>query len=147
MSVARARGGASPSSSGKRRRRRTASYVGLLILALVLADGATGWLLWVSAHRRAPLAAGFLATLPPQLLAHAWSRWVVDVGVLTDLHVWAGYLLTGLTILKLWAVWWLLTSWFPRRFGRRRLRFEKAAAWATSPTPTPRVRATPATWA
>jgi hypothetical protein len=111
-------------------RRRTAVYVGLAILLIVLFEAISGWLLWVAAHRQTVLAQAFIAALPADRLSGPWIRWLFDVPTLTDTHVWFGYLLLGLTGLKLWAVWWLLYHWFPRRFGRRRLVFEKLAAWS-----------------
>ena len=111
-------------------RRRTAVYVGLAILLVLLFEALSGWLLWVAAHRRAPLATAFLGALPTDRLDGAWTRWLFDVPVLTDSHVWFGYLLIGLTGIKLWAVWWLLRHWFRQRFGHRRLLFEKVAAWS-----------------
>jgi len=96
-------------------------------------EAVTGWLLWVSAHRRAALATAFLdalTSLPANWLNGPWLRWLFEVPTMTDVHVWFGYLLLGLTGVKLWAVWWLLRHWFPRRFGRQRLLFEKSAAWS-----------------
>jgi hypothetical protein len=112
------------------RHRRTAAYVGLALLLVILIEAATGWLLWVAAHRRAPLASAFLGSLPLDWAGQPLLRWLFDVRSMTDLHTWFGYLLLGLTGVKLWAVWWLLRHWFPRRFGRRRLLFEKVAAWS-----------------
>jgi hypothetical protein len=111
-------------------RRRTAVYVGLAILLIVLFEGVSGWLLWVAAHRQAALARAFIAALPANQLNGPWIGWLFDVPTLTGTHVWWGYLLLGLTGWKLWAVWWLLQHWFPRRFGRRRLIAEKVAAWS-----------------
>src|SRR4051812_7508063 len=119
-----------PAGSDRLMRRRTAVYVGLAILFVTLFEALSGWLLWVSVHRQEPLAAGFIASLPADQLSGPWIRWVFDAPTLTDTHVWFGYLLLGLTGWKLWAVWWLLSHWFPRRFGRRRLLFEKIAAWS-----------------
>jgi hypothetical protein len=116
--------------SDRLRRRRTAVYVGLTILLVVLFEGVSGWLLWVAAHRQTMLAQAFIASLPAERLNGPWIRWLFDVPTLTGSHVWFGYLLLGLTGWKLWAVWWLLSHWFPRRFGRRRLLFEKLAAWS-----------------
>ena len=112
------------------RHRRTAAYVGLALLAVILIEAGSGWLLWVSAHRRAALATAFLDALPSEWLGRPWLRWLFDVPSLTDLHAWFGYLLLGLTGVKLWAVWWLLRHWFPCRFGRQRLLFERVAAWS-----------------
>jgi hypothetical protein len=112
------------------RHRRTAAYVGLALLAVLLIEAASGWLLWVAAHRRAALATAFLDALPTEWLGRPWLRWLLDVPSMTDVHVWFGYVLLGLAWVKLWAVWWLLRHWFPRRFGRRRLVLEKAAAWS-----------------
>jgi hypothetical protein len=111
-------------------RRRTAVYVGLAILLIVLYEAVSGWLLWVAAHRRAALAVAFIDALPADRLNGPWIRWLFDVPTLTGTHVWFGYLLLGLTGVKLWAVWWLLRHWFPRRFGQRRLLIEKVAAWS-----------------
>jgi hypothetical protein len=116
--------------SRQARHRRTAAYVGLALLAVIVIESATGWLLWVAAHRQAPLASAFLASLPTDWTSRPILRWLFDVRSMTDLHTWFGYLLLGLTGVKLWAVWWLLRHWFPRRFGRRRLLFEKVAAWS-----------------
>jgi len=107
-----------------------AVYAGLAILLIVLYEALSGWLLWVAAHRRAALAVAFVDGLPADRLNGPWIRWLFDVPTLTGTHVWFGYLLLGLTGLKLWAVWWLLQHWFPRRFGRRRLLLEKLAAWS-----------------
>jgi hypothetical protein len=115
---------------GEARHRRTAAYVGLALIGVLLIEAATGWLLWVSVHRQEPLAVAFLRTLPTDWTDRPVLRWLFDVTNLTDSHVWFGYLLLGLTWLKLWAVWWLLRHWFPRRFGRRRLVLEKVAAWS-----------------
>jgi hypothetical protein len=112
------------------RHRRTAAYVGLALLLVILIEAATGWLLWVAAHRQASLASAFLASLPRDWTSRPILRWLFDVRNETDLHTWFGYLLLGLTGVKLWAVWWLLRHWFPRRFRRRRLLFEKVAAWS-----------------
>jgi len=99
-------------------------------VAIILVEAASGWLLWVAAHRRAALASPFLAALPTDFASRPWLRWLFDVASIMDLHVWFGYLLLGLTGVKLWAVWWLLRHWLPRRFGRRRLLVEKVAAWS-----------------
>ena len=112
------------------RHRRTAAYVGLALLAVLLIEAGTGWLLWTATHRQAPLAARFLAALPTDWTARPVLRWLFDIPRPAILHAWFGYLLLGLTGLKLWAVWWLLCHWFPRRFGRRRLLAEKIAAWS-----------------
>jgi hypothetical protein len=110
--------------------RRTAVYVGLAILLLLLIEATSGWLLWVSTHRQATLAQAFLGALPAERLNGPWTRWLLDVTTVTWLHVWFGYWLLGLTGVKLWAVWWLLRRWFPRRYGRQRLLFEKVMAWS-----------------
>lgn len=112
------------------RKRRMAVYVGLAILLLLIVEGVTGWLLWVAAHRRAALATAFLQALPAQRIQGPWIRWLFDVPVLTDVHVELGYVLLALTGVKLWAVWWLLRHWFPRRLGQTRLLLEKVAAWS-----------------
>jgi hypothetical protein len=137
MLTDRARGGPNlryaaigPARSDRLTRRRTAVYVGIAILLVTLFEALSGWLLWVSVHRQEPLAASFIASLPAATLNGPWIRWLFDAPTLTDVHVWFGYLLLGLTGLKLWAVWWLLYHWFPRRFGRQRLLFEKMAAWS-----------------
>jgi hypothetical protein len=101
-----------------------------VLLAVLLIEAGSGWLLWVPAHRRAPLATAFLDDLPAEWLGRPGLRWLFDVPGMTDLHVWFGYLLLGMTGVKLWAVWWLLRHWFPRRLGRRRMLFEKIAAWS-----------------
>lgn len=92
------------------RHRRTAAYVGLALLAVILIEAGSGWLLWVAAHRRAALATAFLdaLALPSAWLGRPWLQWLFDVPSLTDRHAWFGYLLLGLTGVKLWAVWWLL---------------------------------------
>jgi hypothetical protein len=129
-SVAGRRAGLAAGRRDRLRRRRTAVYVGLAILLVLVVEAASGWVLWVAAHRRAALATAFLDALPADRLDGPWGRWLLDVPSMTDVHVWFGYLLLGLIGVKLWAVWWLLRTWFPRRFGRRRLLFEKVAAWS-----------------
>lgn len=105
-------------------------YAGLAILLVLLFEAASGWLLWTAAHRRAWLAAAFLEALPTELPRLPFGRWLLDVPTVTDGHVWIGYLLVGLTLVKLGAVWWLLRLWAPRRLGRARLIFEKLMAWS-----------------
>jgi hypothetical protein len=125
--------GATPALRGERQHRRTAAYVGLALIGVLLVESGSGWLLWVAAHHQAPLAAAFLDALvsvPADWTSRPLLRWLFDIPSVTDAHVWFGYLLLGLTWLKLWAVWWLLRHWFPRRFGRRRLLLEKVAAWS-----------------
>lgn len=114
------------------RHRHTDAYVGLALLATLLIEAASGWLLWVAAHRRAALASVFLDTLPTDFASRPWLRWLFDVASIMDLHVWFGYLLLGLTGIKLSAVWHLIrflpTAW-------RIARHDVGRRWATKAPP------------
>src|SRR4051812_32355060 len=78
------------------RHRRTAAYVGLVLLGVLLVEGLSGWLLWVAVHRQDALAAAFLAALPTDWAGRPWLRVLFDMPLMTNAHVWFGYLLLGL---------------------------------------------------
>src|SRR5436305_720570 len=82
--------------------RGVAVYAGLVILLVLAYEAASGWLLWVAAHRRSALATAFLAALPAERLQGPLSHRLLDLPNLTDDHVWLGYLLLALIGVKLW---------------------------------------------
>ena len=115
------------------RRVRLVADLGMSLLPGLGVETLTGLVLFLFGHGLAPKdvpGAVDLFNRLFNLLARTKLLFVQDITFQTDLHVWVGYLTTGVIALKAWVSWPTLLEWRPPRFGPTRLVLEKAAAWS-----------------
>ncbi|MBI3966720.1 MAG: DUF4405 domain-containing protein [Chloroflexi bacterium] len=105
------------------------SWLGLLLLPLIVIDALTGLVLWIFFDLRLRLpddaARAVLAVLSALRLPH-----FLDQPVQADIHIWVGLVSIPLLVVKSWATWPMLRHWRPPRTDDLDRALDRALAWA-----------------